>query len=178
MRSPAIRVGFLLLAAAGCATSTKATLLEKAYDDAGRRRELFEANLAALDRNPRYVDEFYALAKKHKVVMERFVDAQATDLEDSDEVAAITAQRLRAHPRGLQRTMVHTLDAVERDGGGRRAVAAAMKQRARIAADIILEEEDALAALGHAMAAAAKDDEGKRHNLKEAFKDVVTDKSR
>jgi hypothetical protein len=172
-----IALAFPLLAL-GCATSTKAKILEKSFADAERRHELFEANLEVLDRNPAYVDEFFAQARKHPATLDRFIENQSRALETDDPLAAMTAEHLRAHPKALQRTMINTLDAVERDGAGRRAVANAMRERAAIAADIVVEEHDALSALGKAMASKAAKDPAKRDDLRKAVKDAVSDSAK
>jgi hypothetical protein len=170
----ALFLGVTLLAAVGCATSSKAKLLEKAYQNPERRRELFEANLEVLDRNPEYVDQFFALARQHPPTLERFVENQSAQLDHDPALAAMTAKHLRRHPKGLEVTMAQTLDAAERDGAARRAIANAVRSRAPIATDIIVEEPDALAALGKAMAKKAKDDPQAREHLKTALSDAVS----
>ena len=166
-----------LLLGAGCATSTEAKLLEKGYSKDERRHKLFEANLEVLDRNPTYVDEFFAMARQHPRTLQRFIENQSRTLEHDPELATMTAEHLRAHPRALEMTMIHTLDAAERDGAARRAIANAMKSRASIAADIVLEEHDALAALGRAMTKKAAKEPAKRDELRDAFKEALSDRA-
>ncbi len=167
---------FLLLAIAsfGCATSTKASLLEKTLRNDKERHELFEANLEVLDRHPGWVDEFFRLTLQHRATLDRIVEDQTAELESNPMLARLTAEHLRRDPKALQITMTSVLDAVEHDAAARRAIANAVRARATLTTDILVHESDALGAVGKAMAKKAKDDPSSREHMKTAFKDVVT----
>ncbi len=168
----------LVLAAvlpSGCATRTKAKLLEDVYRHPGERAELFEANLQVLDRHPEWVDEFFEALQKHEATLDRTVEDQTARLDWDVELARRNARHLRAHPKALAHVMRATVDAAEHDHAARHAIAEAVKSRAAANASIILDDEPALEALSRAMIAEASRDPDERKHLREAFQSLFSE---
>jgi recombinational DNA repair protein (RecF pathway) len=117
---------FLAFTACGCATSTKAALIEKGVADDRRRQEIFEATLEVLDRNPQYVDEFFAMTRKHHATLERFTVDETRALKDP-KLARLNATYLRDQPEALQEVMEQILAHAEDRPGAQKALADAMK---------------------------------------------------
>ena len=159
----------------GCATSSKAKVLTAAFDDPGRRHELFEANLRVLDRNPEWVDEFYAQARFHKPTLDRFLENAARTLSD-EKLASITARHLVAHPAGLRAVLEQTMDAASGNPAAKRAIAEAVHSRAQTAANIIVGDPETLAAVTRAMAARAVSDESARKEIREGLGEAIKKK--
>jgi hypothetical protein len=114
------------LAASGCATSTKSALIEKGVADDSRRHELFEATLEMLDRNPRYVDEFFELTRQHHATLERFTVDETRALKDP-KLARLNAMYLRDQPAALQEVMEQILIHSEDRPDAQKALADAIK---------------------------------------------------
>ena len=106
-----------------CTTKQKTSITDHAFDDDGRRKELMEATLRVLDEHPAYVDEFYEMAKRHHVTLDRFLADTAADLHDP-ALAKRVAVQLVAHPKGLHQIMISTLDAAQ---GNRKAMTAILE---------------------------------------------------
>ncbi|HXU68571.1 MAG TPA: hypothetical protein VN947_04540 [Polyangia bacterium] len=117
---------FFALAASACATSTKATLIEKGVADDKRRQEIFEATLEVLDRNPQYVDEFFEMTRKHHATLERFTVDETRALKDP-KLARLNAMYLRDQPEALQEVMEQILAHSEHRPDAQKALADAMK---------------------------------------------------
>ncbi len=159
----------------GCATSSKAKLMTAAFEDAGRRRELFEANLRVLDRNPEWVDEFYAQARAHRPTLERFLENAARTLSD-EKLAGMTARHLVAHPAGLRAVLEETMDAASGNPAAKKAIADAVHSRAETAANIMVDDPETLGALTRAMASKATADKNARIEIREALGDALKKK--
>src|SRR3954469_487245 len=88
MSARSVAVGFALgLAVAGaaaCGTGTKKEVAKTALDAMPKKERLdsFEATSRVLDEHPEYVDEFYAEARKHPPLFDRFIMNAARDLKD------------------------------------------------------------------------------------------------
>ncbi len=95
---------------AGCTVGQKKTAVEAATASDEQRRQLFEATLRALDEKPEYVDEFFALALKHRPTLHRFVQDTAGELHE-EWLARMTARELADAPPSLRQIMVETLAA-------------------------------------------------------------------
>lgn len=118
--------GLLILFAAGCSTTTKATLIEKGLRSDKERHEIFEATLQMLDRNPAYVDEFFELTLKHHATLERFTVNSARSLADPT-LARLNAMYLRDQPRALKEVMEQILEHSENRPDAQQALSEAMK---------------------------------------------------
>lgn len=162
----------LALALGGCATSSKAKLLDVAFDKPERRHELFEANLRVLDDNPEYVDEFFALARHHPKTLGRFAENQSRALDD-DKLAAMTARHLVAHPASLRTVMQQSMDAASGNAAAKKAISEAIDSRAETAADIMVDDPTALAAMTRALAGKAVHDKAAREQIKNALGDAL-----
>ena len=114
------------VATAACATSTKATLIDKAVANEQRRHEIFEATLEVLDRNPEYVDDFFAMARQHHATLERFTVDETRALKDP-KLARLNAMYLRDQPEALQEVMQQILEHSDDRPGAQKALADAMK---------------------------------------------------
>jgi hypothetical protein len=131
-----------LVAVLACTVGQKKSAVLGATSDAGRRRDLFEATLRALDEKPEYVDEFFRLALHHRPTLERFIENTAATL-DEKPLAGMTAAALVRHPAGLREILVQTLDAAK-DAGARRAIAKAIAERPKEAARAMAERPDTI----------------------------------
>jgi len=116
----------LALAACGCATSTKATLIEKGVADDQRRHEIFEATLEVLDHNAAYVDEFFEMTRKHHANLERFTVVETRALKDP-KLARLNAMYLRDQPEALQEVMEQILAHSDNRPEAQKALADAIK---------------------------------------------------
>jgi hypothetical protein len=170
-----MRLLLAVLLLAGCATSTKAKLITAAFDDPGRRRELFEANLRVLDRNPEWVDEFYAEARSHRPTLERFLENAARTLSD-EKLAGMTARHLVAHPAGLRTVLERSMDAASGNPAAKKAIAEAVHSRAETAANIIVEDPQTLGAVTRALASKATSDKNARREIREGLGDALKSK--
>jgi hypothetical protein len=144
-RSVRLLIVAALAAAAtvGCTVGQKKSAVLGAARDEGRRRELFEATLRALDEKPEYVDEFFALALEHPRTVDRFVENNAAHLHEPP-LAAMTAEALVRYPAGLREVQVQTLDAARDKVAARRAIAQSIADRPKEAAAAITESSDAV----------------------------------
>jgi hypothetical protein len=151
MRTHAFPSSMLLVAIAavlslvGCSVGQKRTVLETAFDERERRQEYFEATLRVLDENPEYVDEFFVHASKHPKTLDRFIANTARELRD-EKLARMTARHLAANPESLKRVLVETLEAAKLDRDARAAIAAAIEDESKVAADVITDSASATSA--------------------------------
>jgi hypothetical protein len=164
-----------LLLLGSCATSGKAKLITVAFEDQGRRRDLFEATLRVLDRNPEWVDEFYALARSHRPTLEGFIENTARDLSN-EKLATITARHLAAHPAGLRTILERSMDAASDHPAAKKAIAEAVRSRAEIAAKIMVDHPEALRAMTRALAEKATADENARQEIRKGLGDALNSK--
>jgi hypothetical protein len=147
MRKAAGVAAMLVLA---CTVGQKKQLVEKATDDAGRRREMFEATLRLLDEKPEYVDEFFQLARKHDRTLNRFTADFSRGLADP-ALARMVARHLVQAPPGLHQVLVATIDAAE-GPQAKRAMTSAMQARSEKVAAIMATDPGAAAEVGKAFA--------------------------
>jgi hypothetical protein len=131
---------FLLLFAAGCSASSQKPAIATALDSREMRQESFEATLRVLDEHPEYVDEFFAVALRHRVTLDRFLRNTAHELE-RDEFARFTADRLVADPAGLTPTLVAVLDAASDKPAALKAMSEAMAARPQLAAIVVVQSD-------------------------------------
>jgi len=129
----------------GCSAAQEKPAIETVLTSPATRQESFEATLRVLDAHPEYVDEFFRLTLKHPSTLERFLDNDARNLEN-DDLARRTAAHLAAHPAGLYRIMLKTLDAISDKPLAMSAVAKAMMERPQVAAMVLAQREDAIRA--------------------------------
>jgi hypothetical protein len=139
---------------AACSVAQKKTAVEVTTDDAGRRREAFEATLRVLDEKPAYVDEFFELARKHPATLGRFLRNNARAL-DERWLAEIAAEELVRAPAGLRQVMVSTVDAAQDHPEARAALLGSMRDRAPALAGLLLSDPETLQELTGAVAAQA-----------------------
>ncbi len=127
----------------GCSASTEKPALQAVLSNGDARHETFEATLRVLDQHPEYVDELFQLARKHPSALDRLLEDDAQALSD-DELATRTAAHLAAHPEGLYRTMLKTLDAISDKQPAMDAVAKALSERPQVAAMIMSQRQEAI----------------------------------
>lgn len=139
MQNPWKLVAATALLVAACATAQKKAAIEAAADVSDtQRRDSFEATARVLDENPEYVDEFYAIVRKHPKTLSRFFADVTPDL-DQQPLAETQAKLLAAHPRSLEVVVRETLDAAKDKPKARAALARVMEQRATVVADILTD---------------------------------------
>lgn len=165
-----MRVLLVLLFA--CSTSSKAQITEKAVADTERRHELFEATLRVLDEHPEYVDELFAQTLKHPRTLDRFLENTARTLPDREFAERVSAH-LVAHPPGLRRVMIDTLDAARRKPAAQRAIVDAVEERAQIAARYLVKQPEKLATVTEAIVEQAIDDPDTKDKMKELVGELI-----
>jgi hypothetical protein len=131
---------------AACTAGAQKPAVETVLADKEQRAESLEATLRVTDEHPDYVDELFVLTRKHPRTLNRFLENTARTLEQ-DEFATMTAKHLGAHPPGLKRVMVKTLDEISDDPVAMTAVAEAMVERSEVSAMVIVQKEEAVRAL-------------------------------
>lgn len=109
-----------------------------------QRLQTFEATVRVLDEKPEFVDEFYAVAKKHPVTFTRFMANTTRDLHEP-ELAKATADLLVRHPDSLEQMLVATTDAVTPVKDARKSMSKAIGERANKTVDVLTDDSDALA---------------------------------
>jgi hypothetical protein len=140
-----------LAAVVACTVGQKRAAVGVATDDAGTRREMFEATLRLLDENPTYVDEFFQLARAHPATLGRFLRNNARAL-DERWLAEATAEELVRAPAGLRQVMVATVDASADHPDARAALLGSMRDRAPALAELLLSDPDTMQQLMGAVA--------------------------
>lgn len=129
---------------AGCTATLQRPAIEAATANDEARAEAFEATLRVLDDNPRYVDEFFLLARKsHPPTLERFIENTAREARDP-ELATRLAARLVQHPASLEEIQVRTLEAAREEPDARAAMARAIQRVPEVGATAVAEHPDAL----------------------------------
>jgi hypothetical protein len=134
----------------GCSAGAQKPAIASALDDPEMRRESFEATLQVLDEHPEYVDDLFAVARRHPKTLDRFLHQTGRELEQ-DEFARFTAQRLVAHPEGLKRTLIAALDEASDDPVALRAMSEAMAERPQLAAIVVVQTDASLRRVLHAL---------------------------
>lgn len=127
----------------GCSVSTERSALESGLDHPGLRAKTFEATARALDRHPEWVDEFYAVARRHPPLMHRFVAHDTHDLREKD-LARGTGELLAENPPSLEEIFIATLDASHGKPEARAAIARAIAARNETLAGIVTDFPPAL----------------------------------
>jgi hypothetical protein len=161
-----------VLGIAGCTTHGKAEITEAAFEDGARRVEILEATLRVLDAQPRYVDELFQLALRHPRTFERLLANTAGGLADRD-LAELVARQLVAHPRGLERVMIETLDAAKTKPKAQAAIVGAIQERAAVAADFLVERPEQLAIVSKAIIQRAIDDPDTKDKMKTMLAELI-----
>ncbi|HEX8433998.1 hypothetical protein [Archangium sp.] len=151
----------VLLPLIGCVHSTgvepRRYFMDKALKNEVERRELFEATLLVLDKNPEYVNELFKLLLGHPPALNQFLAINASGLDDS-QYAALMARHLTRHPEPLTEVIIQVVEASTHDDRGRRAFLAAVQARKEQVAEILLSDPKTLAAVMGAMAERGAED--------------------
>src|SRR4051812_13361305 len=164
------------LLATACSTKQKTTATDQMYDDPGRRAEMLEATLRVMDEHPEYVDDMVRLTLRHPKVLKRQFEATARALSD-DDVARLNAEAVVAHPRGLERMMIETLDAAKDKPAARRAIVDSMQQRSELAASMLVEHPKELGSISRSIMQKAWESDDTKTILKEVMKQVTDPKA-
>jgi hypothetical protein len=159
------RLALLCILVLGCSTKQKAEITEEALSDPGRRHEIFESTLRALDEHPDYVDEFFNMALKHRT-MDSFLESTTRGLTDR-AFARRVGEHLAAHPPGLKVIMIETLEASRPKPAAHTAIVDAVAQEADITASFLLEKPEQLGVVMKAIVQQLKDHPDKTGTLKE-----------
>jgi hypothetical protein len=139
----------------GCGAGAQKSAIEAAVAGAGERATAFEATARALDEHPEYVDEFYAIARRHPPMWHRFLVDTSRDLSDPS-LADPVADLLTRQPAALEELLLATLDAAKDRPDARAAIDRAVIERREILADILTDSHDAVVASMGAIVAAAQ----------------------
>jgi hypothetical protein len=150
----------LVWCVAACSARAASERDEHAYVDREQRRQSFESMYRVLDAHPSYVDEMYEIGLQHRRTLDRLFENTARGAARTD-LAQRVATQLVAHPRGLERVLVETLDAARDDERARDAIMAALAARPELvkeASEQLFAEpsEEELAALRERQARNAK----------------------
>lgn len=164
------------LVATACNTKQKAVATDEMYDDPGRRAEMLEATLRVMDEHPEYVDEMVRLTLRHPKTLKRQFEATARALSD-DDVARMNAQALVAHPRGLERVMIETLDAAKEKPAAQRAIVDAMQQRSDVAAQMLVDRPKELGSISRSILQKAWANEDTKEILTQVIEQVQNPKA-
>ncbi|HEU4409816.1 MAG TPA: hypothetical protein VFS43_31475 [Polyangiaceae bacterium] len=140
-----LALGLALGGAAACTTGAKKEAAKTALDamSPAERAETFEATARVLDEHPALVDEFYAAARKHRPLLERFYANASKDLAQRP-MAEIAAKHLVANPASLEQVFVTNVDFAVEAGPAREAMNRAMASRAEKIADILTDSPPAM----------------------------------
>ncbi len=147
----------LVLFATACGTAQKKQLIETGADASdSARKSTFEATARMLDERPEYVDEFYAIARKHPAMFERILVNATDDLED-EELAEKQGKLLAERPKSLEMIMMKTIEAAYPKKEGRLAIARAIEREAPLVADMQADRKaTSIAVMKAAIAVAEK----------------------
>jgi len=166
------RAILLSVVVAACTAAAQKPAVETVLADDEQRIQSIEAVMRVTDEHPDYVDDLFVVVRKHPRTLNRFLDHTARTLAE-DEFATTTAKHLAAHPAGLKRVMVKTLDEISDDPEALRAVADAMVERAHVSAMVIVQKEEAVRALVTALI----HEVGKNAEARAAFVRAMQDNS-
>ena len=139
------------LLATACSSKPKP---DPGYDDPGRRADMLEATLRAMDEHPEYVDEMYRLTLRHPRTLQRMLDVAARSFAD-DDIASVGAQALVDRPRGLERTLVATMDAAKDNPAAQRAIVDGIQQRSDAISTMLVNSPRELGSILKSVFAAA-----------------------
>lgn len=140
----------LLAGTAGCAVGAQKNAIEAVMANDAERARAFEATARALDEHPEYVDEFYAVARRHAATFDRFIVDTTRDLRDP-ALAREVAARLVESPAALEQTMIAAVEAGEPRPHARTAMLAAMRKTAPTLTAILASDPDTMKTLAGAM---------------------------
>jgi hypothetical protein len=151
MKIIAVRVCTIAALLSACTSKGKAEITEKAFEHPETRREMLEATLRVLDSHPDYVDELFELSLKHPATLDRLFTDTSQRMGTDEKLATRQAERLTAHPRGMNRVMVKTMDMLHDRPLAQQALVDAMEERASIAAAVLVDRPDQLATVFRAI---------------------------
>jgi hypothetical protein len=101
-----------------------------------QRRATLESTTQALDTRPEYVDELYAIARKHPKTFERFLADTTRDLHER-ALAQLTVGQILEHPDSYRQMLLVALESSSRDPKGADVLTTAMVDRRGLIADMI-----------------------------------------
>jgi hypothetical protein len=164
VRLTALICGFLAVTA--CAGSQKGKVVEATLDTMSekQRRGTFDTMAAVLDRNPKMVDELYAVTREHPQMFVRFLANSSRDLKEP-ELARTTASLLVANPESLAEVMRSTLELAADDPEARKALAEVMAEERFIVADILTDHPKVMQETMNATLRATEQKPGAREAL-------------
>jgi hypothetical protein len=147
VRSPTVGLllGSALAASVACSTGGKEKVTKTALDAMSKtqRLEEFEATARVLDQHPELVDEFYAAARSHKPLLERFNANFVNDLHDR-AMAETNAKYLVNRPDALEQVQITTIDYIRENPAARAALDRAMIARAEQTTEILTDSPEAV----------------------------------
>lgn len=170
MKSAALSI--LCGLALGCSLQTKDEVAEAEMDEQDRRLEIMETTLRVLDENPEYVDELFKLTLRHKPTLDRFLANMVVAVEDPERAARV-ARHLVTYPRGLRRVVIETLDAARWSPGAQHAIVDALEDRAKTAAEFLVDQPAKLVKISQAVVQAAVGDPETKDKLLEIVSELV-----
>jgi Arc/MetJ family transcription regulator len=140
----------LLTTMTGCGAGAQRPAVDAALENDELRAETFEAVLRVTDEHPEYVDELFRATLRHPVTLDRFLRNTASGLRE-EPLARHTARRLAEQPEALRLVLITTLDAISDKPPSLAAVSKAMAERPHVAALAVVQREDAVKAVLHAL---------------------------
>jgi hypothetical protein len=144
-----------LVSLAACSPGAQKSVIESALANDGERATSFEATARALDEHPDYVDQFYAVARRHPRMMGRILADTTRDLRDP-ALAIPTATLLAETPDALEETLVATLDAAATKPRAPSAIDRALAPKSERVGAILAEDHDAVVRCMNAVVAAVR----------------------
>src|SRR6266542_3810965 len=123
-----------------CGATAKQQGIEKVLDtmSADQRQSSFEDMARVLDQHLDWVDQFYDVARRHPVLMKRFLTRAAADLK-APSMAKMTGELLAKEPESLEQVLLSTVDAAKSDKKARQAMNRAIEARAETMSDVITD---------------------------------------
>jgi hypothetical protein len=165
-------IAVVVLALAACSAQQKAEVTETTFKNDRQRTEMLEATLRVMDAHPEYVDELFRLSRSHPQTLNRLFANAARAMADPGFSERV-AKQLVAHPRGLERVFIETLDAAKDKPAAQQAIVSAMEARSRVAARFLVERPRQLATVSEAIVRQAVDDPNTKDKMLEMLKQVT-----
>jgi hypothetical protein len=162
----------LVLGLSACSAHQKAELTETTFESDEQRGQMIEATLRVMDAHPEYVDELFRRSRAHPGTQDRLFENTAMAVDDP-AFARRVANHLVAHPRGLERIMLETLDAAKRKPTAQQAIVDAMVGRADLAARFLVDRPRQLAAVSEAIVTRAMEDPNAKAKMTELVKRLI-----
>jgi hypothetical protein len=159
-----------------CTAREKPVVSEEAFSDPERRQEILEGTLAAMDSEPKYVDELFRLVLQHPRVLDRLLANTARGVVEH-ELSQRVASHLITYPRGLQRLLTEIIDAADPQRMARLAIVDTLEARSERVANFLVEYPGQLVAVAGAIVRRAMSRPDTKSEMKELVKDLVTDSS-